>query len=106
LFSTKKPVVQGNRERARDHHGDQGRRREGRHEPEGDQRASEELGASRRPGLEPAWPQADLLEFAGGACDALAAKNAEQLLRTVRSERESDYKTKSQQCDLHELPPS
>src|SRR5215211_8529684 len=82
-------------EHGRSHDSDQCRRGDRRQEAKSDQKTSEELGRSSSPGVDLARPQADLLEEAGGALDAVAAEVSKELLSAMGGEPQPDDQPKS-----------
>ncbi len=54
-----------------------------------------------RPRVEPAGLEADAVEHPGGALQAAAAEDAEELLGAMADEEQSHHQTKNEQCEVH-----
>ena len=93
------------RDHGRGHHGDQRRGGNWREQAEGEQRAAEELGRAGGSGVEPARPEADAVEHPGGALQAAAAEDAEELLGAVADEQQPHRQANHKQCEIHGDPP-
>jgi hypothetical protein len=87
------------------HHRDQHRCGERGKQAEGEQRAAEELGRPGDAGVQPAGPEADVVEHPGGALQPAATEDAEQLLGAVADEEQSHHQANHKQCEIHGDPP-
>jgi hypothetical protein len=79
-----------NRDHGRRHHRRQHGGHRGRQQPERRHEAADELRGAGDAGVEPAGTEAELVERLGGAVEAAAAEDAEQLLGAVGRERQPD----------------
>jgi hypothetical protein len=83
------------------HHGHHRRRRHRGQEAGGQEEAAHHFDDSGLRGMEPARPEAQLLQELAGAGKAVAAEPAQQLLRAVRGQGEADHQTQDQESDAH-----
>jgi hypothetical protein len=84
-----------------DHHRRDDGRRERRGEADGQQQAAADLGAAGQDGVPTPRPEADRFEPARRAGEAGAAEPSEQLLRTVRRERQTNRDPKKENAEFH-----